>query len=337
MGAQVENILVIKLRYIGDVLLTTPLLRILRVNFPHARITVLVNSGTETILQNNPCVDHVTVLPRGNVFEQMQFLRSIRSCRYDCVIDLSDGDRSAIITAISGAPTKIGFNHECRWRGKVYSWSLNGKYGAMHMLDYHAQALIPLGIEPQAGALELHVSDEECQAAEEILAKHGLMGKKWVMLHPAARYWFKAWPAERFAALGDALVGEGLQVVLIGSGNERRVADEVMRVAQQTFVSLVGITSLRDLAALMKHCSVFVGNDAGPMHMANALNVPVVALFGPTNPEIWGPSGPAVKVIYKGLDCRECFHPGCFRGEMSCMRQISLEEVINTAKVLISQ
>ncbi|MDA0738944.1 MAG: putative lipopolysaccharide heptosyltransferase III [Nitrospirae bacterium] len=337
MGGTLENILVIKLRYIGDVLLTTPLLRILRINLAHARITVLVNSGTETILQNNPCVDHVTVLPRGNVFEQMQFLRSIRSCRYDCVIDLSDGDRSAIITAISGAATTIGFNHERRWRGKAYSWSIDGQYGAMHMLDYHAQALIPLGIEPCVCALELNVSDKESQAAEEILATHGLSDKTWIMLHPAARYWFKAWPAERFAALGDALVREGFQVALVGSENEQRVADKVMQSAEQNFVSLVGKTNLRDLAALMKQCSLFVGNDAGPMHIAAAVGCPVVALFGPTDPAVWGPGGPASKVIYKGLDCRECFYPGCSRGEMSCMRQISLEEVINAAKVLLSQ
>ena len=335
MGGHFENILVIKLRYIGDVLLTTPLLRVLRVNFPQARITVLVNPGTETILQNNSCVDQVSVLPRGKVFQQMKFLMFIRACGYDCVIDLSDGDRSACITAMSGAPMKVGFNYECRLRGKVYSWSLNGKYGTMHMLDYHAQALIPLGIEPRVCAVELHVSDEESRAAEAILATHGLKGKKWVMLHPAARYWFKAWPAERFAALGDALVGEGFQVVLIGSGNEQRVADEVMQAARQPFVSLVGKTSLRELAALMKQCRLFVGNDAGPMHMAAAVDCPVLSLFGPSNPRVWGPHGKFCHSIYKGLDCRECFHPSCFRGEDSCMKLISVEEVLKKSLTLL--
>lgn len=336
MGAILENILVIKLRYIGDVLLTTPLLRILRINFPHARITVLVNSGTETILKNNPCVDHITVLPRGNVFEQMQFLWSIRSCRYDCVIDLSDGDRSAIITAISGAATTIGFNHESRWRGKAYSWSLDGQYGAMHMLEYHAQALIPLGIEPRVCALEWNVSDKENQAVEEILATHGLSDKKWIMLHPAARYWFKAWPTERFAALGNALVREGFHVALIGSENELKVADEVMQSAEQNFVSLVGKTNLRGLAALMKRCSLFVGNDAGPMHLAAAVDCPVVSLFGPTDPAVWGPHGKSCHIIYKGLDCRECFHPGCFRGDDSCMKRITVDEVLEAATRLLS-
>jgi len=337
MGGPFENILVIKLRYIGDVLLTTPLFRVLRENFPQSKLTALVNQGTEFVLKHNSCLDHIAVLPRGNWFRQIQFLRFIRSCRFDCVIDLSDGDRSAFLTALSGARMKIGFNREGLWRGKVYSWSSKGQYGTMHMLDYHAQSLIPLGLEPRVCAPELNVSDEESQAAEQILANNGLKGVNWVMLHPAARYWFKAWPPERFAALGDALIKEGVQVVLIGSEHEQSVAEEVMQAGQQKFVSLVGKTTLRELAALMKECRVFVGNDAGPMHMAAAVSCPVVALFGPTDPAVWGPRGKSCQVIYKGLDCRECFYPGCSRGEMSCMGQISVEEVLDASKVLLSK
>jgi heptosyltransferase-3 len=335
MGGPVENILVIKLRYVGDVLLTTPLIRRLREEFPQSNITVLVNQGTESILQNNSDLNHIAVLPRGNWIHQFQLLKFLRSRHFDCVIDLSDGDRSAFLTAMSGAKLKIGFNHEGRLRGQAYSWSVKGQYGAMHMLDYHAQALIPLGLEPRVSHPELSVSGEGSHAAEQILSDHGLKNKKWVMLHSAARYWFKAWPVERFAALGDMLIKEGFQVALIGSEHERRVAEEVMQASQHSFVSLVGKTSLQELAGLMKQCHAFVGNDAGPMHMAAAVGCPVVGLFGPTDPVVWGPRGKSCHVIYKGLDCRECFHPGCSRGEENCMRQISVEEVFTRVKVLL--
>jgi len=337
MDGHFENILVIKLRYNGDVLLTTPLFRVLREQFPQARLTALVNQGTEIVLKHNSCLDHIAVLPRANWVQQIQFLWFIRSCGFDCVIDVSDGDRSAFITAISGARMKIGFNREGLWRGNVYSWSTKGQYGTMHMLDYHAQLLIPLGIEPRVCAPELNVSDEESQAADQILANYGLKGVNWVMLHPAARYCFKAWPPERFAALGDALIKEGFQVMLIGSEHEQSVAEEVMQASQQKFVSLVGKTTLRELAALMKECRVFAGNDAGPMHMAAAVGCPVVALFGPTDPAVWGPRGKSCHVIYKGLDCRECFYQGCQKGEMSCMKRISVDEVLQAVKPLLSE
>ncbi len=336
MGSYVENILVIKLRYIGDVLLTTPLFRVLREQFPQARLTALVNQGTEPVLKHNSCLDHIAVLPRGNWVQQIQFLWFIRSCRFDCVIDVSDGDRSAFLTAISGARMTIGCNREGLWRGRVYSRSIKGQYGTMHMLDYHAQSLIPFGVEPRVCDPELNVSDEESHAVEQILLDNGLKNKKWVMLHPAARYWFKAWSPERFAALGDSLIKEGFQVVLIGSEHEQTVAEEVMQAGQQKFVSLVGKTTLRELAALMKQCRIFVGNDAGPMHMAAAVGCPVVVLFGPTDPAVWGPRGKSCRTIYKGLDCRECFYPGCQKGEMSCMKRISVDEVLQAVKPLLS-
>jgi len=138
--------------------------------------------GTESVLAHNSCLDHLTVLPRGNWVRQIQFIRFIRSCRFDCVIDVSDGDRSALLTVLSGARVKIGFNHEGRWRGKVYSYSVKEHYGTMHMLDYHAQSLIPLGMTPRVCAPELSVSDEESQAAEQILSDNGLQNTKWVML-----------------------------------------------------------------------------------------------------------------------------------------------------------
>ena len=329
------KILVIKLRYIGDVLLTTPILRILRNNFPQARITALVNEGTEAVLQQNPCLDDIAVLPSGNWVKQIQFLNLIRSRRFDCVIDLSDGDRSAILTAISGAEMKIGLNNEGRVRGQVYSWSVQGQYGTMHMVDYYAQTLTPLGIEPRICDPEWNVSDDESQVVQQILSDHGLANKKWIMLHPAARYWFKAWPADRFAAIGTLFAKEGYQIVLVGSEDEQNVAQEVICAAKETIINLVGKTSIRELGALMKVCALFIGNDAGPMHMAAAVGCPVVGLFGPTDPTVWGPRGKKVQTIYKGLDCRECFHPGCQRGEMSCMNLIGVEEVLKAAKPLM--
>ncbi|MFB3136535.1 MAG: glycosyltransferase family 9 protein, partial [Nitrospirales bacterium] len=160
-------------------------------------------------------------------------------------------------------------------------------------------------------------------------------GEKWVMIHPAARYWFKAWPAERFASLSDALIEQGLKVVLIGHSDDQGIGDVVQGTAKHKLISLIGQTSLMVLAGLMKRCALFIGNDGGPMHMAVAVGCPVVALFGPTDPMVWGPKGKQTAVLYKGLDCRDCFYPGCFRGESSCMKQISVDEVYEAARRFI--
>ena len=113
---------------------------------------------------------------------------------------------------------------------------------------------------------------------------------------------------------------------------ERALVDAICATARSKPVALAGRTTLLQYAAVLKRCALFVGNDNGPMHMAAALGVPVVALFGPSNPAEWGPRGERVEVLYKGLDCRRCFHPTCGRGEQNCMKQISADEVFQAAQ-----
>ncbi len=328
----IQNILIIKLRYIGDVLLSTAITPLLRRHFPQARISFLVNDGTEAVFARDHGLAEIISLPRGSLRTQVRFLRMLRSRRYDCVIDLTDGDRSAFISAVTGAPVRLGLTQKRLWRRRCYTDRLEGLYGTMHMVDYHAKALEFLGIRDVSGNPQLFVSEDDTRTALQMLETVGLSGQPWIMIHPAARYWFKAWPAERFAALGDALHDRGFRVVLVGSRNDRRLETEILQCAGRSFVSLIGKTSLVELAALMKHCRLFIGNDAGPMHMAAAVGCAVVALFGPSDPAVWGPRGTQVATIYKGLDCRECFHPDCSRGEQSCMQLITVEEVLAEAE-----
>ena len=328
----IHNVLVIKLRYIGDVLLTTPFLRVLRQGFPDARVTMLVNPGTEDVLRHNPDVNEVLCLPRTGMIPQIRFCRELRARRFDCVVDFTDGDRSAFISRVTGAGLRVGFNHEGRLRGRLYSHCVDAFYGAMHMIEYHAMAFSALGLPIRGEEPSLPLSGEDSEQARRILETLPLDGKRWVMIHPAARYWFKAWPAGRFAALADVLYEQGFQSVLVGSRDEQSVETEILQAAKYPLASLVGKTSLFELAALMTQCRLFIGNDAGPMHMAAAVGCPVVALFGPSDPAVWGPRGKYTKTIYKGLDCRECFHPGCSRGEQSCMNLITVQEVLEAAE-----
>ncbi|GJL56325.1 MAG: glycosyl transferase family 9 [Nitrospirales bacterium] len=330
-----KNILVIKLRYIGDVILSTPVLSLLRQQFPEANVVCLVNPGTEEVLRHNPHIDDVLVLSRGSIIEQVGFWLAVRRRQFDCVIDLTDGDRSALLTWVTGSSVRIGLNHEHRWRGRLYSHCLSCGPEGRHMIEYHTQTLTLIDVHAEAHMPTVHVGTEHDLRAQAILEELGLIDQRWVMIHPTARYWFKAWPLERFARLSDRLVEASLRVVLVGDAHDHAIASAIQEHAQVSIDSLMGKTTLLELAALMQYATLFIGNDTGLMHMASAVGCPVLGLFGPTNPQTWGPRGHNTKVIYKELDCRACFHPGCFRGEDNCMKQISVEEVYTASLELL--
>ena len=325
-----QKILIIKLRYIGDVLLATPTLRAIKEARPDVLVTMMVNRGTEGVLSGNPDIDEILVLDKGSLAAQWRLIVELRRRRFDTVIDLTDGDRSAFLSWISGAPVRVGFNDEQRRRGICYSVVVPPQPGMRHRIERDQAALKPLGIHASATPPRLWLTEEDEAGAGQLLNRIGIRrDRPFIILQPGARYWFKAWPAERFAELADRLASEyNCQVLIAGSRDEEALAQRIHEAATSHPVSIAGQTTLKQFAAIAKRASLFVGNDSGAMHIAAAVGAPMVALFGPSNPEEWGPRGGPVEVIYKGLDCRACFHPTCMRGEENCMKQVGLGEVL---------
>src|SRR4026207_2261753 len=327
-----RNILAIKLRYLGDVLLATPTLHALKVAFPEARPTVLVNRGTDDILGGNPHVDEILPLDRGSILQQSRFILDIRRRRFDTVVDLTDGDRAAFLTWISGARVRIGFNDEQRWTGHCYTAAVTGGAGA-HRIERDLAALAPLGIEARDRIPQIWLGPEDVARVDQLAVQLGLAkDRSWVVIQPGARYWFKAWPPQRFAEVADRLHDRfGCQVLVAGSPQEAALTQAVVDHAKSPLLSIAGRSDVRMLAALLKRSTLFIGNDTGAMHIAAAVGTPLVGLFGPSNPLEWGPRGGRAETIYKGLDCRICFHPTCLRGEDNCMKLITVEEVMAAA------
>src|SRR4029453_15836068 len=162
-----RNVLAIKLRYLGDVLLATPTFHALKVAFPEARLTVLVNRGTDDILRGNPHVDEILPLDRGSILQQSRFILDIRRRRFDTVVDLTDGDRAAFLTWISGAPVRIGFNAEERWTGRCYTTVVRPDVGA-HRIERDLAALVPLGTASRDGVPRLWLTPEDEAKVEQL-------------------------------------------------------------------------------------------------------------------------------------------------------------------------
>ena len=325
-----NNILVIKLRYIGDVLLATPTLQAIKTAYPAARLTMLVNRGTEEVLLGNPHLDQIMVLEKGSLVAQWRFVSDLRRRRFDTVIDLTDADRSAFLSLISGAGVRIGFNDEGRLRGRSYTAVVPTQTVVRHRIERDLAAIELLGIGPAGKRPGIWLTPEEQEAADRLLMRLGVrIDQPLAVLQPGARYWFKAWPADRFTELADRLASEhGCQVLIGGSRQEEDLAHRIHQAAKSRPVSFAGQATLKQFAGIVKRAGLFVGNDSGAMHIATAVGTPVVALFGPSNPAEWGPRGGTVEVIYKGLDCRACFHPTCDRGEQNCMKLITVDEVM---------
>jgi len=343
-----ERILIIKLRYIGDVLLSTPVLRNLRLHFPRAHLAMAVNAGTEPILRHNRRLDEILVLQRrdlkswnpvGRVAAPLRHVRWVRARQFDCVVDLTDADRSALLALASGAGTRVGFNAEGRWRGRLYTHLARAAFPRQHTVDYQLEALRALGLEIRSRELELPLAPQEEAPAAAWLARQGLgEGAPFLAFHPGARWWFKQWPAEHCAALADRVQGEdGLPVIFLGGSREAEFLAGVRARMRTQFRGDAGGLELLEMAAVLRRARAFVGNDNGPMHIAAALGTPVVALFGPSDPQEWGPRGAGHRVIYKEGHCNPCIHPRCVRGEQNCLRVITVDEVAEAVRALIGR
>ena len=334
-----NNILIIKLRYIGDVLLATPTVRAIKAARPDARVTMMVNRGTEDVLSGNRDLGEIMVLDKGSLAAQSRLIAGLRARQFDTVIDLTDGDRSAFLTRISGAPVRIGFNDEHRWRGRYYTQVVPPVPGVRHRIDRDLETLKPFNIQAGSTNPQLWLTPEEANSADQLLAQLGVeRSQSMVILQPGARYWFKAWPLERFAELADRLASQcGCQVLIGGSDQDIQLAQEIRQMAKSAPIIMTGRTNIKQFAAVAKQSVLFVGSDSGAMHIASAVGTPVVALFGPSNPGEWGPRGGPVEVLYKESDCRSCFHPTCTRGEENCMKLITVEEVMLATGRIMAQ
>jgi lipopolysaccharide heptosyltransferase II len=242
--------------------------------------------------------------------------------------------RSGLYTLMTGCPARAGFADSREGSAWCYSHRVKTSPGVVHAVDRYLDLARQLGVAPdKTVAFPLFERSEERSWAERLWQREGIRaGEMICVLHPAARWEIKRWPAGRFAALADRLIAEdGLRVVLAGGPDQLHQIDDVGHEMKERALNLAGSTTLLQLAALLRRTNLLITNDSGPMHLAAAVGTPVVALFGPTDPRRVGPYGEGHIVLRKNIDCSRCNRRRCARDAL-CMRAIEVDEVFAAAR-----
>jgi len=310
----IQRILIVKLRHHGDMLLTTPVINTLRQNYPDAQIDILLYKETQEMLASNPALSQIFVIDRqwkkqgtkAHLGHELHLIRQLQAQRYDLVVNLADQWRSALITRLTGARIRLGFDFPKR-RGFLWRYCHTqlvpvAGHEQLHTVEQNLSLLQPLGLPEQNQQVTMSYSPQDWQASQQLLQQNGVTGS-YIVVQPTSRWFFKCWSEEKMAATISALQAEGHHLV-ITSGPDAKEQDMVAQILkqcpQQGVVSLAGQLTLRQLAALIDHAKLFIGVDSVPMHMAAALQTPCVALFGPSKLVFWRPWQVIGQVIWAG-------------------------------------
>ncbi len=338
-----RRVLVVKLAHFGDVLLASPVLNVLKARAPHAEIDAMVYSETAAMLGGHPALSQLFTVERNSkgsalsrLADEISLLKSLRRRRYDLVVALSDKPRIAWMIRITGARYAVTAERPDRprfWRSSFTHFYQLPRGNTRHTVEVHLDALRRLGLlpTPDEKRVVLVPGLEADRRAAELLAKHGVQAKRFVQMHPASRWLFKCWPAERVAELVNILQSRGECIVLTGAGdgNEAAYMDEVRKRLRQPVVDLAGQLDLKALAAVTSRARLFVGVDSAPLHIASAMGTPAVALFGPSGEVEWGPWQIAHRIVTSRHSCRPCGVNGCGGSNRSeCLESLPVQQVL---------
>lgn len=339
------EILIIKLSAIGDVIHTLPSVRALKEKFPAARITWVVETAAADILQGNPDLDRVIVSNRKvwirdlknfkniekSISELSAFIRILKDRKYDIVIDFHGLFKSAVLAFLVKGDRKIGFDSMQELSGLFYTEKIPEDMGK-HAVDRYLDLARYLGCNVETAQFNIFPDPENEKKIDSLFQVNNISkSDTLIAVSPQALWETKLWDNEKFARLCDRISAElESRVIFTGSGAAQMIADIRSRMKSDS-INLEGKTSLRELAALYRRVALLVTTDSGPMHLAAAVNTPVVAIFGPTSPARTGPYGANHTVVQKGLTCVPCFLKHC--ETRNCMNEISVEEVFQVIKM----
>lgn len=328
---RIKKILLLRPRRMGDIILTTPALKALRTIFPEARISYLVEAPYTRLIEGNGLVDEVLVIqPKSGLIDLLAFIKKLRKKKFDAIIDFHGGPRCALFTLMSGSWLKIGY--ETKFKAWVYNYRVPRSYisGPVHSVINHLNLVRILNPEIRED-YSLQVpppQPEEKRKIETFWRQSGLFFRPVVAVHISAGNRFRDWGKENLVSFLKGLTSWPVVPLLIGSKEDKLREKEILRNLKKGVVSLVGETNLGELMAALEKVDLFVGPDSGPMHLAAALNKPIVALFGPTIPAHFAPWKGKAIILEKPMACRPCRQRRCPEKNYACLQEIKPEQVV---------
>jgi len=365
-----RKILLIKLSAVGDVVHTIPVLNKLRRRYPLAQLDWLVTPAIAELLRHHPAITNIIEFEREAwskpwrlepFASYLRLASRLRAAAYDLVVDMHGQFRTAALTLATGAPARIGFDRpragvwdasprkfpeqarKHAWQGaREGSWLAYTHHIPVPTLDLHAVDRYLnvgpiLGLDREPADFSFPIPQSAVSQVETLLAQHGANRAEIVIMAPGTIWETKQWGSEKFAQVAAHFLSKGLAVILIGSQRERVVCEEVAALSPGA-IDLAGRTALSELAALIRRSAISVTNDSGPMHLAVALDRPVVSIFGPTDPVWIGPYRRANAVLHADLECSPCYLrrlKHCRHGH-ACMHNVSAPAVIERAERILS-
>jgi len=357
MNIDNKSILIINPFGIGDVLFATSLINNIKQEAKNVSLGFLCGPRSESILKHNPHLDSVIVYNRDylagfkrNIFlyarKYNEFIRKIKQRKFDIALDLSLNTAFGFFCWAAGIKRRIGFDYKKRGRFLTEKIYLNG-YKNKHVTEYYAEVLGFLGLKYKKHPFPVYLSDEDEKFGKRFFEENDLLGKVVIGISPAGGdswgedSYRKHWPQEKFSRLIEKIAKEfSVKIIIFGSKSEAGITDRVIKEVSTSVIKAVGLDILKYLAVL-KRVNLLVCNDGGPLHLAKAMGVKTISIFGPVDPKVYGPypfDENRDIIIKKNFSCQPCYNnfrlPECPHGR-KCLKDITVEEVFQSAKHLL--
>lgn len=333
----VQRILLIRTAYIGDVIMTLPMLKPLKEFFPQASITVLTSQSARQILLHNPCVEDILVYDPFWFYHEpsssyIRFFQELRQRRFDLVIEARADIRDILLLAL---PARSNLKLSYAVGGGASVLSHVAPYeGLKHKVEYHLDLIKFLGCKTTDVDWNIYLTEYEREQTDILLSTHGVH-PPFICVHPGGRLPLKRWPIQRYAGLCDLVMDCcNIPVVLLAAKSEMNLVEEISRRMRHHPISLAGKINLRQLSGIISKSSFMICNDSAPMHIAAALKTPVIAIFGPSDSVETGPWGKEHHIVEKIISCRHsCDESQCHNPSYhACMEAITVNDVFDAVE-----